>query len=101
MACLYDLPDEIILHICSYLPSREIIETLLRICHWLHDILNTDWYWRSRYLKLLSGDRQRLILFAGERKMWQLGCIQAEFILAVSMNQAHRILKGTECFFES
>lgn len=96
MASLYDLPDEIILYICFFLPSREVIATLPRVSHRLYDMLSVDWYWRSRYSKLLNGaGRQTLVL--GGRKMWQLGCIQAEVMLAASKDPAHRLLKGVDC----
>lgn len=96
MASLYDLPDEIILHICSFIPSREVVVTLPRVSRRLSEMLmhSSEWYWRSRYLKLLDCKGKLAVVMSG-RKMWQLGCVQADFTQAIGKERSQvKVFRG-------
>ncbi len=94
MATILDLPGEIILHICSFIPSRELIVTVSSVNSRFRDLLYQEWYWRSRYVNCLSGGLNGEVV-AGI-KMWQIGCIQAEFTVAAATGTAKYIqFKGT------
>ena len=86
MATIHDLPDEIILYICSFIPSKVVIATLSSVSRRFLELLSQGWYWRSRYVNSLSS--QNTIGLLDELRMWQLGCIQGEFAIAAATGMA-------------
>jgi len=95
MASIDDLPDEIILHICSFLPSRVVITSLSAVSRRFLELLGQEWHWRRRYTSALAA-APGAVLLEGVRA-WQRGCIQAEFTVAISSKTAKtRQFKGQE-----
>lgn len=92
MATLLDLPDEIILHILSFVASRNQILTVPRVCQRLRQLIENQWYWRSRYVQLCSAQP---VLELASMRLWQEGCIQREFALTAAKRTAPQTeLKG-------
>ena len=48
---LTDLPTEILIHIASFLDSRDIGTSLYRTCKLFHDFFSHERYWKTRVLQ--------------------------------------------------
>lgn len=46
--CLTDLPTEILIHIASFLESRDIGTSLYRTCKLFYDLFSDEMYWKTR-----------------------------------------------------
>ncbi|KAF4521801.1 hypothetical protein B566_EDAN011386 [Ephemera danica] len=45
---LQNIPEEVFFYICSYLDSKRSLSTLSDVCESFHELLNNDFYWRTR-----------------------------------------------------
>ena len=92
MADLLDLPDEVLVYILSFIPSRRQI-LLSLVCQRLKLLVDTAWYWRAQYVRLCHGQP---LLELESTRLWQLACIQREFALSCTdPATSHEFLKGT------
>ena len=92
MASFCDLPDEIILHVLSFLPSKFQILKISVVCRRLKELLTSSWYWRSQYIQLCGSQPDREL---STIRLWQKGCIQSEFALAAARGNTNlNSLKG-------
>ena len=46
--CLDSLPNEILIHICSFLDARFVLDTVSRVCPRLQDLIADDSLWKIR-----------------------------------------------------
>lgn len=88
MAELLDLPDEVILQVLSYLPSRQQIQSVSLVCRRLKVLVSTAWYWRAHYDKLCNGLQPPLEI--DSTKLVQEACILTE----IASKPPHGLLKG-------
>ena len=79
---IFDLPPEIVLNILSYVPSKEVLLNVCRVCKRFNEMLRSEWYWRTRYVQSIAAQP---VVSGLDLQQWQLGCMQAEF-----MEMAHR-----------
>ena len=48
LVCLDSLPNEILIHICSFLDARFVLETVSQVCSRLQDLIADDSLWKIR-----------------------------------------------------
>lgn len=80
---LCDLPDDVLLHIFSFLASRQQILTVPGVCHRFKLLITTQWYWRGRFIQLCGVQPARELPTI---HMWQEACVQREFALGAVRN---------------
>ena len=90
-ANLLDLPDELLVQIFTLLPSRLQVRSLSAVCRRLKVLVDTEWYWRTHYVRLCRG---QAMLEMDSIRMWQEACIQRDFVLACSPTNKSVTLKG-------
>lgn len=89
---LSELPDEVLLHIFSFLASRHLLLAIPGVCKRLSGLVDTPWYWRTRFVQLCQA--QPLTELGGLRR-WQEACTQRELALAVAKKAANQsVLQG-------
>ena len=91
---LCDLPDEVLIHIFSFLRAREQILTIPRVCQRFRALTDTEWFWRAHFMRLRGGVQPMVELES--MRLWQEGCLQRELALALHRNTAAQdLLQGT------
>lgn len=82
---ILELPSEILFMIFSWVPSRDLVTNLPRVCKALRDILHTEWYWRTHYVRLTRSQPWIEPCSEGESvRVWQEGCLESEFALSTA-----------------
>lgn len=88
-----DLPAEVLFKIFSFLPAQRLLLDVSRVCRQLHELVCSRWYWRMRYVRELGS--QPVARGDGGGGVWQLGCLQTEFVRRLQRT-APQVLRAGE-----
>ncbi|XP_024874078.1 uncharacterized protein LOC112456036, partial [Temnothorax curvispinosus] len=100
---LLDLPEEMFLHICSFLDASTLVHGLSLVCKQFYLILkDADFLWKARINHVLPNASHSLLCSERPGKLfWKLSCVAIEKQAALWKHNSMKKLKLSKRYYDA